>query len=162
MLSQIRFSSRPWALIAFLIVVLLLLGVYDEPVLAALTRVWQAGLAMVGLGQQAQSLQAGINGGITKRFLPAVATYAVLYLSICLLLLRLLLPSPAHWRLALQLYAGALVIYIALVLLGKLAGDAAWAYRLARHLLDFVVSPLPVAALYVLFQAGFGPQQERR
>ncbi|WP_414653910.1 XrtX-associated membrane protein [Hymenobacter sp.] len=162
MLSQVRFGSRYWPLVGTLIVVLLLLGVYDEPVLAAFTRLWQGVLAAVGLGQQAQSVQAGINGGITKRFLPAVATYAALYLGICLLLLRLLLPSPAHWRLALQLYAGALVIYVALVLLGKLAGDAFWAYRLARHLLDFVVSPLPVAALYVLFQAGFGPQEERR
>jgi hypothetical protein len=115
-----------------------------------------------GLGQQAQSIQAGINGGITKRFLPAVGTYAALYLSICLLLLHLLLATRAHWRLTVQLYAGALAIYVALVLLGRFAGDAPWAYRLARHLLDFVVSPLPVAALYVLFQAGFGPQEQTR
>jgi hypothetical protein len=47
--------------------------------------------------------------------------------------------------------------YVAIVLLGKLAGDAVWAYRLSRHLIDFVVSPLPVAGLLVLFRSGLGP-----
>ena len=143
-----------------LVAALLLLGVYDEAVLAFLTRLWQQALALGGLRQSAEALQQGINGGITKRFLPAVATYALLYLGVCLLLLRVLLPA-GHWRLALRIYAGLLVAYAALVFLGKLAGDAVWAYRLGRHLLDFVVSPLPVAALYVLFRAGFGPASAR-
>ena len=102
-------------------------------------------------------MQQGINGGITKRLLPAVATYAALYLGICLLLLRLVL-APAQWRMAVALYAGTLAVYVGIVLLGKLTGDAVWAYRLSRQILDFVVSPLPVAGLYVLFRAGFGPK----
>lgn len=153
-------GARQWVLVGTLVAALLLLGVYDEAVLAFLTRLWLQVLAAAGLRAQAEALQQGINGGITKRFLPAVATYAVLYLSVCLLLLRVLLPT-SHWRLALQIYAGLLVLYAGLVLLGKLAGDAVWAYRLGRHLLDFVVSPLPVAALYVLFRAGIGPAGPR-
>ncbi|GAC1598601.1 MAG: hypothetical protein NVS3B25_24640 [Hymenobacter sp.] len=146
-----------WLLVGGLVVALLLLGVYDEPCLAFLTARWQRALAAAGLQQHAEALQHGFNGGITKRLLPAVATYAGLYLGICLLLLRVLLPSPAQWRLVLRLYAGLLVVYVAIVLLGKLAGDAPWAYQLSRQLLDFVVSPLPVGALYVLLRAGFGP-----
>jgi hypothetical protein len=48
-----------------------------------------------------------------------------------------------------------------MVVLNKFTGNAAWAYRLSRQLLDFIVSPIPVAGLYVLMRAGFGVQQPR-
>ena len=152
-------TSR-WLLIGILLFVLLLIGTYSDAMLTAITALWQKGLAAAGLGRVAAAMQQGINGGITKRPLPAVATYAVLYLSICLLLLHLLL-SPAQWRLAWQLYVGALLVYMAITLAGKLAGDIQWTYRLSRQILDFIMSPLPVAGLYVLFRAGFGPQAAR-
>lgn len=145
-----------WLLVGILVAALLLLGTYNDQVLALLTAGWLRGLAAVGLDRPAAALQQGINGGITKRLLPAVATYAAVYLGISLLLLRLLLPTPAQWRLALRLYAGALGAYAALVLLGKLAGDVTWIYQLSRQILDFVVSPLPVGGLYVLLRAGLG------
>ncbi|GAB3315768.1 hypothetical protein GCM10027511_26590 [Hymenobacter humi] len=140
-----------------MVVVLLLIGVFDESILQFLTVSWQKMLAAVGLRQYADALQQGVNGGITKRLLPAVATYAMLYLSVCLLLLRMLLPSPVQFRLVLQCYAGTLAVYVAIVILNKLTGNTDWAYKLSRQLLDFVVSPLPVAALVVLFKSGFGP-----
>ncbi|MBF9221899.1 XrtX-associated membrane protein [Hymenobacter ruricola] len=149
-----------WALVGALLAALLLLGVYDVPVLAFLTKWWLWALAAVGLRQQVETLQQGISGSVVKRLLPAVATYAVVYLGVCLLLLRLLLPSPAQWRLVLWLYAGTLAVYVALVAFGKLGGDVAWAYRLSRQLLDFVVSPLPVAGLYVLLRSGFGARAQ--
>lgn len=145
------------ALVALLLLALLLIGVYDDQTLTFLTVLWQRLLAASGLHQLAAALQQGINGGITKRLLPAVATYAALYLGICLLLLRLVL-APVQWRVAGAVYAGTLALYVGIVLTGKLAGDAVWAYRLSRQILDFVVSPLPVAGLYVLFRAGFGPR----
>ncbi|MGY3088044.1 putative membrane protein [Hymenobacter sp. UYAg731] len=149
-----------WALMALLLLALLLIGVYDEQALSLLTVTWKRLLAATGLHRLAAAMQQGINGGITKRLLPAVATYAALYIGICLLLLRLVL-APAQWRMALALYAGTLVVYVAIILVGKLAGDAVWAYRLSRQILDFVVSPLPVAGLYVLFRTGFGPRATR-
>jgi len=149
--------TRHWLLVGMLVMALLLIGVYDEQVLTFLTGFWQKALASIGLSKQAQALQSGINGGITKRLLPAVATYAALYLAICLALLRVLLPSRAQWRLVLRLYAGTVVVYVALVLLAKFAGNAAWAYKLSRQILDFLVSPLPVAGLYVLLRATARP-----
>ncbi len=146
-----------WLPVGLLLIALLLVGTYSDALLTSITALWQKGLAAAGLGRVAAAMQQGINGGITKRPLPAVATYAVLYLSICLLLLYQLLP-PAQWRLAWQLYAGALLVYVGITLAGKLAGDVPWAYRLSRQILDFIISPLPVAGLYVLFRAGFGPQ----
>jgi hypothetical protein len=148
-----------WLLISVLVIALLLVGVYDELMHSFLTAVWQRALGAAGLSQQANALQSGINGGITKRFLPAVATYAAVYLGICLLLLRLLLPSRVQWRLVLQLYAGTIVAYVGMVLLTKLAGNPPWGFLLSRQILDFLVSPLPVAGLYVLLRAGFGPRQ---
>ena len=145
-----------WLLVALLLLALLLIGVYNDPMLTVLTNFWQRGLGLFGLGHSAAAMQHGIDAGITRRFLPAVATYAALYLGLCLLLLWLLL-RPAQWQLAWRLYAAGLALYVAIAVLGKLAGNAQWAYRLSRHLLDFIVSPLPVGALYVLFRAGFGP-----
>ena len=158
-------SNRPvglpgWLLPGLLLLALLLLGVYNDQALDALTTLWQRGLGLFGLGHSAAAMQQGIDAGITRRFLPAVATYAALYLGLCLLLLWRLL-RPAQWQLAWRLYAAGLALYVAIAVLGKLAGNAQWAYRLSRHLLDFIVSPLPVGALYVLFRAGFGPATER-
>ena len=154
-------SARPrrigrWLLVGSLILTLFLLGFDDEPVFRFLTGLWLKGLSALGLRQQAEVLQQGISGGITKRLLPAVATYAALYLSLCLLLLRLLLPTPMHWHLALRLYAGTLAMYVVITLLGRLMGNAPWAYRLSRQILDFIISPLPVSGLFVLLQVGFG------
>lgn len=148
-----RRRSR-WFLIGFLVIALLLIGVYDEAVHAFLRIFWQNLLSAVGLRRQAEAMQQGISGGITKRLLPAVATYAAVYLGLCLLLLRLLLPTPAQWHLVLRLYAGTLLVYVAIVLLATFGGHAPWAYRLSRQILDFVMSPLPVAGLYVLLRTG--------
>ena len=152
-------SLSRWLLPGLLLLALLLLGVYNDPVLDGMTTAWQRGLGLFGLGHSAAAMQQGIDAGITRRFLPAVASYAALYLGLCLLLLWLLL-RPAQWQLAWRLYAGGLALYVAIAVLGKLAGNAQWAYRLSRHLLDFIVSPLPVGALYVLFRAGFGPAEQ--
>lgn len=153
-------GTSHWLLVTALLVALLLIGVYNHSILNFFTVLWQKLLAALGLRQYAEHLQQGINGGITKRMLPAVATYAALYLALCLLLLWLVLP-PAQWWLAVRLYAAALAAYVAIVVVGKLAGDVQWAYRLSRQVLDFLVSPLPVAGLYVLFRAGFGGQAVR-
>lgn len=157
--AKVQHRAVYWVVIGGLIVLLLLLGVFDAPILQALTIFWQKALAAVGLRRQVAALQQEINGGITKRLLPVVVSYAVLYLATCLLLLRGLLPAPAQWRLAWRLYAGALAGYAAIVLVNKLTGNAAWAYRLSRQLLDFIVSPLPVAGIYVLLRVGFKPRQ---
>ena len=139
-----------------LVLALLVLGVYNHQALNVLTTGWERLLTALGLANAANTLQQGVDAGVTRRMLPAVATYAAAYLGLCLLLLHLLL-TPAQWQLTWRLYAGALAAYVFVAVLGKLAGNAQWAYQLSRHLLDFVVSPLPVAGLYVLFRAGFGP-----
>lgn len=148
--------ARRWALLVLLLLALLLIGIYDEQTFAFLTLLWQRLLAATGMHRMAAASQGGTEE-ITKRFLPTVVTYAVLYLGICLALLRLAL-APAQWRMAVRLYAGMLALYLGLVLFGRLAGNAAWAYQLGRQIRDFLVSPLPMAGLYVLFRAGFGPR----
>ena len=145
-------------MVALLVGLLLLGGVYDEYVFAFLTPIWQKTLSAVGLDRQAAALQQGINQNVTQRSLLAAATYAALYVGICLLILRLVLRNRQQWRLTLRLYAGVVAAYVLLVVVGKLAGDAFWAYKLSRHLVDFLASPIPVAGLTVLFKAGFGPQ----
>jgi len=144
-----------WALVGALVGLLLLAGVYDDAVFGVLTTGLHRGLAALGVHQPLA--QAGVDRNVTQRYVPAGIVYAGLYVGLCLALLWLLLPAPAHRRLVLRLYAGAIAAYLLLALLGKLSGNTVWVYRLARHLLDFIVSPLPVAGLYVLLRAGFGP-----
>jgi hypothetical protein len=77
------------------------------------------------------------------------ATYAVLYLAVCLLLLRLLLPAQQQWR-----WCGGSTPGLGFV---RPHGGAQQADRqcslgvsLSRQLLDFIVSRCRVAGLYVL------------
>lgn len=137
---------------AGLVGLLLLAGVYDEVVFAGLGRGWQELLSGLHLSQAATALQAGVHGQVTRRPLLPGLSYAGLYVGVCLLLLRLLLPQPAAWRLALRCYGGVGLAYLALLLVGKAGGNLLWAYRLSRHLLDFLVSPVPVLALVVLLR----------
>ena len=146
-----------WILAGALFGALLLVGVYNDTVFEVLTTGIHRLMAALGLYQPHAQTQPGVDANVTQRYLPAGLVYAGLYLGVCLALLWLLLPTPGQWRLVLRLYAGALAVYAVLVLLGKFTGNTVWLYRLARNLLDFVMSPLPVAGLYVLFRAGFGP-----
>ena len=155
--SSSQTGPARWVLVGALVLVLLVVGVYDDAVFAVLTSTLQKLLAAVGLYQPAAAAQQNVDANVTHRYVPAGIAYAGLYVGMCLALLRLLLPVPAQWRLVLRLYAGTIAAYVLLVLLGRAMGNVVWVYRLARHLLDFVVSPLPVAGLYVLFRAGFGP-----
>jgi hypothetical protein len=148
-------SPRPAVLLrGGLIVVLVLalfgLGIFSAEVLVAIDQFWQHGLNLLGLAQPAAALQQGISGLVTKRSLVSVGTYSLLYTCGCLLLLTLALNDKRRLRLALQLYAAVFAACFGLVVIGKLAGDAAWAYKLARRLIDFIVSPLPVIMLVPL------------
>jgi hypothetical protein len=109
-----------WALLALLLLLLalLLIGAYDEQTFSFLTVLWQRLLAASSLHHLAAAMQQDINGGITKRLLPAVVPYAALCIGICLLQLVL---APAQWRMAVKLYTGTLA--------SKLAGDAMPAMR---------------------------------
>lgn len=155
-----RSVAARWVIIGLLAAGLLVLGTFDTPILNWLTTAWQHVLSVLGGRGPIEALQQGVNGGITKRFLPAVATFAGLTIGTGLLLLRVLLqPTPTQWRLVLWFYGGGLAIYATIVVLNKVTGNTVWAYRLSRQLLDFIVSPLPVAGLYLLLRPADGPQQ---
>ncbi|MBC8085351.1 MAG: hypothetical protein H7Z21_19305 [Hymenobacter sp.] len=141
------------AAVAGLVALLFWAGVYDETVFAALNAGWHKLLTTLGLTGQLAAVQRGISGQVTKRSLPTMVSYSLLYTSVCLLLLRLLLPRGGHrMRRALGLYAAVFVVCGLLLLGGKLAGDVPWAYRLGRRLIDFIVSPLPVIVLVPLLR----------
>ncbi|QNH62727.1 XrtX-associated membrane protein [Hymenobacter sediminicola] len=146
-----------------LVAVLFWAGVYDESVFALLTNAWRNLLAALGATDQLTSIQQNVSGEVTKRSLPVVATYAVAYTGVCLLLLRLLVPA-GRMRLVFLLYVAVLGCCAVLLVAGKLAGDVPWLYQLGRHLIDFIVSPLPVLVLVILLRwyvpAASSPNQE--
>ena len=166
--SALVATHRPWTAarlvrlvaVASLIGLLFVCGIYDEVIFATLGPVWQKAAATLGFSEQLARLQQGISGEVVKRSLPVVATYALLYLSLSLLLLRLLLPAY-RMPLVLRLYGGVVAAYIVLLLAGRLTGNVPWIYQLGRRLIDFLVSPLPVIILICLlrwYKADPGPQ----
>ncbi|GAA4382358.1 XrtX-associated membrane protein [Hymenobacter koreensis] len=156
-MSAIFSSDRlRWLLIASIVLLLFLMGQYDERVFALLTRGWLAVFQALGLDGVLQRVQQGISGQVTGRSLPAVVSYSLVYTSACLLLLWLVLRTPARLRMALLLYGLVFCACLVLLLGGKLAGDVQWSYRLGRRLIDFIVSPLPVLVLGPLLWS-YGP-----
>jgi hypothetical protein len=137
--------------VAVLVGLLFLCGIYDEAIFATLGPIWQKAAAALGFSEQLARLQQGISGEVVKRSLPVVATYALLYLTLSLLLLRFLLPAH-RLPLVLKLYGAVLAAYILLLLAGRLTGNVPWVYQLGRRLIDFLVSPLPIIILVCLLR----------
>ncbi|WP_375433833.1 XrtX-associated membrane protein [uncultured Hymenobacter sp.] len=147
--------------VAGLVLLLFWFGTYDLAVFGALNAGWQKLFDTLGLTDQLAAIQRGVSGQVTRRSLPTMLTYSLLYTSTCLLLLRLLLPRGGHrMRWACLLYAAVFVACGLLLVGGKLAGDAVWAYRLGRRLIDFIVSPIPVIILVPLLRWYVSPKQQ--
>ncbi|MGI4835013.1 MAG: XrtX-associated membrane protein [Janthinobacterium lividum] len=150
-----------WLLAGGLVALLFGLGTDNEPLFAWLTRTWQAFFANIGLGPWLRALQQGTNAEVARRSLPALLSYAGLYLALSLALLRVLVPGAGQWWLAVRLYAAGALLCAALVLAGQLGGNVVALYRGARHLIEFLVSPLPVILLAVLLNSPLGRVQEQ-
>ena len=146
-----------------LVAVLFWAGVYDESVFALLTSAWRNLLTALGAADLLAAMQQSVSGEVTKRSLPVVATYAMAYTGVCLLLLRLLVPA-GRMRLVLLLYLAVFGCCAVLLVAGKLTGGVPWIYQLSRRLIDFIVSPLPVLVLVILLRwyvpAASSPKQE--
>lgn len=153
-------GSRPltpgrWLLAGLLAAALFLVGTESEAVFAALTRGWQAVFGLLGQGGALAQMQQGTSHLVTTRSLPAMATYGLLYVAGCLLLLHVLLRDGRRTRWAAQVYLGLLGLCVLLLLIGRLGGNITWAYKLGRRIIDFVISPLPVMILLpVLWPSG--------
>ncbi|GAA4498607.1 hypothetical protein GCM10023172_15910 [Hymenobacter ginsengisoli] len=143
-----------WLLAGGLALGLFLLGIESEAIFAALTRAWQVAFEGLGLGPALARWQQGTSHLVTTRSLPAVATYALLYVGLSLLLLHVLLRDGRRTRWAAQVYLGLLGLYVVLMLGGRLGGNPDWALKLSRRIIDFVVSPLPVMVLLPVLWPG--------
>jgi hypothetical protein len=143
-----------WLLAGLLAGALFLVGMESEAVFAFLTRGWQAVFGLLGQGGALARLQQGTSHLVTTRSLPAMATYGLLYVAGCLLLLHVLLRDGRRTRWAAQVYLGLLGLCVLLLVVGRLGGNIAWAYKLGRRIIDFVISPLPVMILLPVLWPG--------
>ncbi len=152
-------SGRPltpgrWLLAGLLAGTLFWVGMESETVFAVLTRFWQVVFGLLGQGNALAQMQQGTSHLVTTRSLPAMATYGLLYVATCLLLLHVLLRAGRRTRWAAQIYLGLLGLCVLLLVVGRLGGNIAWAYKLGRRIIDFVISPLPVMILLPLLWPG--------
>ncbi|MGI4762221.1 MAG: XrtX-associated membrane protein [Janthinobacterium lividum] len=152
-------SVRPltpgrWLLAGLLAGALFAVGMAPEVVFAVLTRGWQVVFGWLGQGGALAQLQQGTSHLVTTRSLPAMATYGLLYVAGCLLLLHALLRDGRRTRWAAQVYLGLLGLCVLLLVGGRLGGNIAWAYKLGRRVIDFVISPLPVMILLPVLWPG--------
>ena len=147
-------SFGRWLLAGLLVGVLFWVGIKSEVVFAALTRGWQALFELLGLAGTVAHLQQGTSQLVTMRSLPAVGTYSLLYIGLCLLLLQVLLRDGRRTRWAALVYASVLGIYIVLLVVGRLGGSLPWVYNAGRRIIDFLISPLPVMVLLPILWPG--------
>ena len=133
-----------------LLVILIAGSIFRDQVLAVLGEGWAALLVSgpAWLHRLPGATPGTMPAGVSKLALPVGAAYTGFFLVMSLLILRLLLPSSG-WRVVWRCYAGLGLAYLLLLLIGR-AGAGQSAYRVARMLLDFVVSLLPIAGLLVL------------
>lgn len=134
-----------YAAVAALVAVLFAVGTDAEPVHMALTRLWDA---MLPAGLRAL-LHQGTSPELTRKSLPAMLTYGLLYCGLCLALIGLLRGTRRRLGWALAVYGLGFLVCGLLLGLGVLAHQS-WAYPLARRLIDGLVSPLPVVGLVPL------------
>jgi hypothetical protein len=159
MSPKVLSTERPltparWLLAGLLVLILFVIGMESDAVFAALTQAWQAIFELLGLGPALARWQQGTSHLVTTRSLPAMATYSLGYVGLCVLLLHTLLRNGRRTRWAAQVYLGLLGLYVVLMLVGKLGGDIAGAYKAGRRIIDFIVSPLPVMILLPVLWPG--------
>lgn len=140
----------------------LLLGatLYTEELYALLEAGWFRCVTGLGLAAHLPAVLRP-NGPLLQftyraRSVPAVGLYGLLYLGLCLGLLLLLLPTRRSRQLALRLYGG-MGLAIGLLLLGSRLGGGPALSGLATHLVQFVMSPLPVMVLVPLLRWPVSP-----
>ncbi len=120
---------------------LLLLGVFSDEVFAFTQRMLAG---WVGRGATAQS---AINPMLMRRPWYVMLPYGLIYCAVGVLTVHLYFLSLARTRVAVLCYAVAFGLIAALMVVGKLGGDIRLCYKLARRLIELVVSPMPVVLL---------------
>jgi hypothetical protein len=116
---------------------------------------WQRLFIAMGMAQHLPALlqQGGAVGQLmhNAHSIPAVLSYSLLYVGICIALLYLLLPQPSQRRLAVSFYGAAGVAVLTLLIGSRIAGLPTL-HVLNIQLIHFVVSPLPVIMLAPLLR----------
>ncbi|MBG8553043.1 XrtX-associated membrane protein [Hymenobacter guriensis] len=118
------------------------LGAYEKDILGQLNVVWHRYSTYLPT-----ALTGSADPAITRLPVPVVGFYTLLYICLCLLLLRLLVVTSLRFRFILAAYAVSLGACLVLLVLAKLLSGALGLYQLSRNLIDFIVSPLPIMVL---------------
>src|SRR5688572_8945007 len=132
---------------------LLLAGIYSEPIYKILTEAYHKVFLLFGLSFLASKPQAGISTLITKHSLPAIATYGIGYVLLSFLFLHVYFSNFRKSLLTIYFYASVFLVCLLLIALGKSVPALQESYKLARHLIEFIISPFPVIFLVAAFKA---------
>ena len=149
-------------LLGGLIALLFAATMHNEAIYVLLGQFWKNVFIHAGLSQHLPSILRpdGAIGQVTNRSrdIPAVVTYSLLYLGLCLAILFLVLPYPQQRRLVLVAYGLACSASLLLLVVTKL-GVAVFA-ALNSQLIHFIVSPMPVIVLAPLIW-WYTPRKQR-
>ncbi len=120
---------------------LLLLGVFSDEVFAFTQRI------LAGWVGQGATAQTEISPMLMRRPWYVMLPYGLAYCAVGVLSVHLYFLSLTRTRVAVLCYAVAFALIAALMVVGKLGGDIRPCYKLARRLIELVVSPMPVVLL---------------
>src|SRR5690606_35008833 len=145
------------ALLFGLLTLLFFTGVFTDSIFRNLDVFYYAIAEILGMNRVVNNSQAGVSSLITMRSWPSMLTYGLLYTGLSFAFLHIYFNRRWKSMIAAGFYLLIFVACCFLIVTGKLLADATWAYKLARRLIEMVVSPLPVILLIAaLFRADYG------
>ena len=147
-------GSNRKPLLFCLFLILFFTGVFTEQLYLLLDQFYFFISTKVGFLSFLNTSQAEVSTLITMRSWPTMVTYGLGFTGLCFITLHVYFNDFWKTKITAAFYVSIFVFCLSLIVLGKIAPELDWAYKLSRRIIELVVSPFPVVLLIAVF-AGF-------
>jgi hypothetical protein len=130
-----------------LFTLLVLTGLFTDHIFLFLNKLYHYIFISLGLFSFLNKSQVEVSSLVTMRSWSTMITYVLLYSALSFLFLHLYFNRSWKSLIVAGFYFFIIMACTMLILTGKLLPDAEWAYKLCLHLMEMLVSPLPVILL---------------
>ena len=143
-------SNRKPLLFCFFLI-LFFTGVFTEQIYLLLDQFFYFLSTKAGFLAFLNKSQAEVSSLITMRSWPTMVTYGLGFTGLCFITLHVYFNDFWKTKITAAFYACIFIFCFSLILLGKIAPELDWAYKLSRRIIELIVSPFPVILLIAVF-----------